>query len=210
MIVVDHGYTLTGHAPITRNYQYQNVPNPVSRAIQLPVDQLNPLSATTTTGSPVFVANLSQSLSFLIDQIGTNTEISAYISRYCTAAEGEGVHFRAADVFDGSHYGIRIYINSSWVTTVDQYSDNPHLLAFVTEAVEVNLRDPYGRPFDPYTRRAKTRFMYQRINSSGQKAISTSYLGAQSWNYDSIDIEPSSTTITQQDYLYTVTGGVVT
>ena len=209
MIAVDRGYTLTEHAPTTYNYRYQNTPSPISRTIQLPVDQLNPLSATTTTGSPVFIANLSKDLSFLIDQIGTNTEISAYISRYCTAAYGEGVHFRAVDVYDGSYYGIRIYINGSGVATYDQYSSSPHYLAFVTEAVEMNLRDSYGRPFDPYTRRAKTKFMYQKT-VDGQKQIGTFYLGAQSWDYDSIDIEPSSTTITQQDYLYTVTGGVVT
>ena len=209
MIAVDRGYTLTEHAPTTYNYRYQNTPSPISRAIQLPVDQLNPLSATTTTGSPVFIANLSKDLSFLIDQIGTNTEISAYISRYCTAAYGEGVHFRAVDVYDGSYYELRMYINDSEFATVDRWSCSPHYLAFVTEAVEMNLRDVYGRPFDPYTRNGKTKFMYQK-SRDGQKYIGTFYLGVQSWDYDSIDIEPSSTTIIQQDLLYTVTGGVVT
>ncbi len=204
MIAVDHGYTLTEHAPTTYNYRYQNTPSPISRAIQLPVDQLNPLSATTTTGSPVFIADLSQSLSFLIDQIGTNTEISAYLSRYST--KGEGGYFRAWCIYDSHGYALELNMNGARAT-MRIVSDVPYCLAFVTEAIQINLRDSYGRPFDPYTQRTKTQFLVQ-YTYNGRKGITRYNLGLDYYNYDSIDIEPS--TITQQDYLYTVTGGVVT
>lgn len=202
MIIVKRGYTLTEHEPTTYNYRYQSVPSPISRTNIYPLDEYDPPDvlpkATTDTGSPVYLASVLTAGSF-----EGHTEIDCYFSWRSTRGRGKREQLRNwIDPNTGKYDLYEIYDDNLWGTLMLQ-SETPILFAFICEQITMSLTNAH-----PYEYVAENvRFMYQ-YTSNGGTHVGRRYLHFGNSDYNSILLSQTGRH-TQQEYLYTVTGGIV-
>ena len=196
MILVNRGYTLTEHAPATYNYQFQNVPSPVSRTNIFPIDQIDPPAATTDTGYPVFLAS-----SMAAGTLGTHTEIDCYFS--WKSASGARKHDQIQNIStDGVRYDIHEIYDDGVMIDTRVNSQSPIIFAFIAEKITMGFTGSHAYEYVA----EGVKLAYQYV-SSGTMYVATRYLHGGDSNYNSIVLAQTGTR-TQQDYLYTVSGGV--
>lgn len=201
MILVDRGYTLTEHAPTTYNYQYQNVPSAITRTIGSPVSQFSPPMVLTTTGYPLYLTAQAMAA----DTFEGTTEADCYISSHSTA--GRGIHEVYRNVWDESEQKYRLREDADGTSALhNKWSVVPIKFAFIADTIRNS--GGIGMPnFEYYTRNAKVMYQYTDF---GKTRVEVMRLYFDYYDtYNSIDIAQTGS-FTQQDYLYTVTGGVVT
>lgn len=202
MIIVKRGYTLTEHEPTTYNYRYQSVPSPISRTNIYPLDAYDPPDvlpkATTDTGSPVYLASRLTAGSF-----EGHTEIDCYFSWRSTRGRGKRDLFRNwLDPTTGKYELYEIYDDGlQSISTL--YSETPILIAFICEQITMSLTNAHQYNYVAES----VRVMYQYTDNSGTH-IGRRYLHFNNSDYNSILLSQTGRH-TQQDYLYTVSGGIV-
>lgn len=202
MIIVKRGYTLTEHEPTTYNYRYQSVPSPISRTNIYPLDEYDPPDvlpkATTDTGSPVYLASQLTAGAF-----EGRTEIDCYFSWRSTRGRGKHDQLRSVEISPGKYDLREIYDDNLW-GDLTLNSETPILIAFICEQITMSLTNAHQYNYVAES----VRYVYQ-YTSNGGTHIGRRYLH---FNYDSdynSILLAQTGRHTQQDYLYTVTGGIV-
>ena len=196
MILVNRGYTLTEHAPTTYNYQFQNVPSPVSRTNIFPIDQIDPPAATTDTGYPVFLAS-----SMAAGTLGTHTEIDCYFSWKSASGARKHDQIQNESTVAGKYDILEIYDDGAR-STLTVLADSPIIFAFIAEKITMGFTGSHAYEYAA----EGVKLAYQYVKN-GVTYVQTRNLHFGDSNYNSIVLAQTGTR-TQQDYLYTVSGGV--
>lgn len=204
MIVVKNGFTMQEHAPITYNYRYQSVPSPVSRTSIYPLDQYDPPNilpaATTDTGYPVYLTS-----QMAVGTIGGNTSIDCYLSWRSSSGSNKHEQITNEQISASSGYDIRFIHNDGYsYTSKTVGSEEPITFAFIADTIGFYLWTG-AHPME-YTA-SGVRVAYKYVKN-GIARVSTAYI-FNNERYNDVRITQTGRH-TQQDLVYTVTGGVVT
>lgn len=207
MIVVNRGYTLTEHEPTTHNYRFQSVPTAVARSNIFPLSQNDPPqqmpAAMTDTGVPVFLT----SDNLPVGALGEATEIEFYAA--WNSSEGANKLLRVENFLesDGKYYR-RDIAHDGWNVVYNIPSDTPHIFALCTPCINMRFMINSTHALDYTTDNGNNAVMvaYQ-YTRNGTIQTSRQYFYANYRRYNRIRL--AAGTHTQQDYLYTVTGGIV-
>ena len=207
MIVVKNGFTMQEHAPITYNYRYQSIPSPVSRTNIFPLIQNDPPdvlpAAITDTGYPVYLAS-----QMAVGTIGGNTSIDGYLSY--RSSQGANKHIQVTSESLGALYGydISFSYDDGYAYTGEQIgSEVPMIFAFITE--EIAFYTWTGTHALEYSA-PDFKIAYQYVKNGVPRIGVTKFFGRSTQRrYNSLRLAQTGQH-TQQDLVYTVTGGVVT
>lgn len=202
MIIVKRGYTLAEHEPTTYNYRYQSVPSPISRTSIYPLDEYDPPDvlpkATTDTGFPVYLAS-----QLTAEQVGNNEEIDCYLS-WRTSSGGNGYHEVIKSVpYTSDTYEVQmIDRDNRYATGFGIISDVPITFEFIADSITMRLTGT--RQYLYVAEGVKIACKWSRNGSTNIRNLNI--FGNQ--YYNSIRLSQTGRH-TQQEYLYTITGGIV-
>lgn len=200
MILVDHGFTMSEHAPTTYNYQFQTVPSAIVRTLDFPLDQIDPPAADTDTGFPVFFTSQISTGAGTLGGLGRQA-IDCYFSR--RSGNGSGKHQQIQSIpAPSGGYEIREIYDDSLIGDINVYSETPILFAFVAEKIGAGaLSSTIGFTAD------SAQYAYQ-YTFEGVQYVAYRYMHWGDSSYNSIRLAQTGA-LAQTDYLYTVTGGAV-
>ena len=200
MIVVKNGYTMTEREPITYTYRYQSIPSPVSRTNIFPLIQNDPPAAITDTGYPVYLTS-----QMAVGAIGGNTSIDCYLSWRSPSGANKHEQITNEQISASSGYDIRFIHNDGYsYTSKNVGSEEPITFAFIADTIGFYLWTG-AHPME-YTA-AGVRVAYKYVKN-GIARVGTAYI-FNNERYNDVRITQTGRR-TQQDLVYTVTGGVVT
>lgn len=207
MIIVNRGYTLTEHEPTTHNYRFQSVPTAVARSNIFPLSQNDPPqqmpAAMTDTGVPVFLT----SDNLPVGALGEATEIEFYAAWNSSAGANKLLRVENyVDPTDGKYY-MRDIAHDGQATLYGNYpSDAPFIFALCTPYINMPYMINSTHALDYNTDNGNNAVMvaYQcTLNGTIQTARRYFYENYRRYNR----IRLAAGTHTQQEYVYTVTGG---
>lgn len=206
MIVVKNGYTMTEREPITYTYRYQSMPSPVSRTNIYPLDQYDPPNvlpaAITDTGFWVYLSSRPD-----IGTIGGNTSIDGYLS--WRSSQGANKHIQITNEYAGAPHGYDISFSyDDGYAYTGQYvgSEVPMTFAFITE--EIAFYTWTGTHALEYVA-TDFKIAYQYVMNGVPHIGVTKFFGSSTQRrYNSLRLAQTGQH-TQQEQVYTVTGGIV-
>lgn len=205
MIVVKNGYTMTEREPITYTYRYQSIPSPVSRTNIFPLIQNDPPdvlpAAITDTGYPVYLAS-----QMAVGTIGGNTSIDGYLS--WRSSQGANKHIQVTNEKIGSWgYDISFSYDDGYAYTSQLIgSDVPMKFAFITN--EISFYTWTGTHALEYVA-TDFKIAFQHVHDGVQYIGVTKFFGSSTQRrYNSLRLAQTGQH-TQQEQVYTVTGGIV-
>lgn len=209
MIVVKRGYTLTEHAPSTHDYQFQCTPTLVSRTNVFPLAQNDPPqqmpAAMTDTGVPVFLT----SDNLPVGALGEATEIEFYAA--WNSSVGANKLLRVSNYFsqsEGRYYMMyHAHDGQQMLYDMSTGSDVPYILALCTPgiAMPVMINSSHALEYNTDSGGNNAIMVAYQYEYNGVARTGRRYFYENSRRYNRIRL--AAGTHTQQDYVYTVTGG---
>lgn len=208
MIIVNRGYTLTEHEPTTYNYRFQSVPTAVARSNIFPLSQNDPPqqmpAAMTDTGVPVFLT----SDNLPVGALGEHTEIEFYAAWNSSAGANKLLRVENFVDSDGKYYRRDIAHDGRATVDNDFSSDTPIIFALCTPniAMPYVINSSHALEYNTDSGNNAIMVAYQYENN-GVARTGRMYFYENYRRYNRIRL--AAGTHIQQDYVYTVTGGIV-
>lgn len=202
MIVVKNGFTMSEHAPITYNYRYQSTPSPVSRTNIFPLVQNDPPAAITDTGVLVYLTSSALPSGTLVG----STEIEFYMAWNSSVGANKLAKVKN-DFYNGKYHVIEIApdgYNVEWLSAFD----TPVIFALSAPSISMPLATSshaWEYNTDSGGNDAVTlayQYVEDGVTYTGKKFFFENYR-----RYNRVRLAAGSHT--QQEQVYTVTGGIV-